>query len=262
MSFMHHPIVEPDLNNYNCLVASQAPHLSDRYRHVPTIDVVKEIRNHGFKVTEVRGSKPKSNAGSHGFHTVRFRQEFGVREVGGCYPELLLGNSHDGSSQCRLSVALFRVACSNGLVTGTHGDFVYGLTHIGKVGEEILKIVNDVGAKVPVLEEKIARWSEKNISEASQLEFAVRAAALRFGSSSPEGLAPQLLDPRRFEDAGSSVWKVYNRIQENLTYGGAAYSRPTKKGGVRKMRSRVLNAPSRVLKVNQGLWDLAEEFAS
>jgi hypothetical protein len=65
-----------------------------------------------------------------------------------------------------------------------------------------------------------------------------------------------LLTPKRIEDEGNDLWKVFNVVQENFVRGGVEMSSP--KG--RKSRTRGLQNILAVNKVNTRLWELAEEM--
>jgi len=65
-----------------------------------------------------------------------------------------------------------------------------------------------------------------------------------------------LLNARREEDSGGELWKVLNRVQENLVKGGITYR--TKKG--RQMTSRGITGATPLVQINERLWQLAEEY--
>ena len=69
----------------------------------------------------------------------------------------------------------------------------------------------------------------------------------------PEGL----LRVRRTEDAGQSLWAVFNRVQENALRGGlVGFS-----AAGQNIVSRPLRSPIADTRFNTDLWRLAEEFA-
>ena len=64
-----------------------------------------------------------------------------------------------------------------------------------------------------------------------------------------------ILSVSRAEDEGNDLWKVYNRIQENLINGN--YEIKTKKGS-RKGSS--IKSIDNGIKINEGLWNLAKSY--
>ena len=61
----------------------------------------------------------------------------------------------------------------------------------------------------------------------------------------------KILETRRFDDRGDSLWQVFNRVQENLIRGGQKdYSRHT--------RTRPVTGLAEDIRLNKSLWHLAE----
>jgi hypothetical protein len=91
--------------------------MSGRYRFVPTIRVVEKLRGEGF--FPVNASQGRTRIpGKKDFtrHMIRFRQDNKKMLVGQELPEVVLLNSHDGSSAYSLMAGVFRLICSNGMV--------------------------------------------------------------------------------------------------------------------------------------------------
>ncbi len=88
-------------------------HMSDRYRFVPTIEVVDLLRDRGFQ--PVRAQQSRSRIEGKGAFTERlihFRNEslIDAPGVGEEIPELVLVNSHDGTSSYQLIAGIFRLS--------------------------------------------------------------------------------------------------------------------------------------------------------
>ena len=66
----------------------------------------------------------------------------------------------------------------------------------------------------------------------------------------------ELLAVERPEDAGDSLWTVFNRVQEKLVTGKFCY-----KMGAKLRKARAIKNFNQDLKLNEQLWELAEEFA-
>lgn len=90
---------------------------SDRYSYIPTLDLIDGMRSEGFlpvKVTQA-GTRDQDKKG-FGKHLIRFRRhdQLDASEA----REVVLLNSHDGSSGFRLMAGVYRLVCSNGLIIG------------------------------------------------------------------------------------------------------------------------------------------------
>jgi len=68
--------------------------------------------------------------------------------------------------------------------------------------------------------------------------------------------ADQLIEARRREDAGNSLWDLLQRVQENVMKGGLRGR--TAQG--RRMRTREIASIDRGVALNRALWVLAEEM--
>ena len=66
----------------------------------------------------------------------------------------------------------------------------------------------------------------------------------------------QVIQARRPEDLGHSLWTVYQRTQENLTQGGL----PGRSALGRRMRTRAIGSIDRDVSLNRALWTLAEQM--
>ena len=100
----------------------------------------------------------------------------------------------------------------------------------------------------------VHEFRNTDMDKGRQISFAADARQLRWGKDST--VAPQdLLQSRRREDDGSDLWSIYNRVQENLMRGG--FSSPTSRRRVREISNIKLSNS-----INEGLWDLAEQYVS
>ena len=91
--------------------------------------------------------------------------------------------------------------------------------------------------------------------------FATAALALRFGERT-EGQPPapvtaeQLIEARRPEDLGHSLWTSMNRLQENMQRGG----QPGRSVQGRRIQPRPIGSIDRSVSLNRARWILAEEM--
>ena len=91
--------------------------------------------------------------------------------------------------------------------------------------------------------------------------FATAALALRYGERT-EGQPPapitaeQLMELRRPEDVGHTVWAGFQRVQENMLRGGQTGR--TAQG--RRIQTRAVGSIDRSVNLNRAWWILAEEM--
>jgi hypothetical protein len=235
----------------------------ERYRFVPTIEVVNALRDEGFNPVKATASRAKTDDGiDYVKHSIRFRREQDmntkIAKVGGVLPEIALTNSHNGTTSFIVDPALLRLVCSNGLiVSDSQGSLRYrhggkdDLT--GRVLEGVFSIVEDF----PLIADNIERWSGIQLDYEQRRAFARSALPLRFEEN--DGVQPEhLLAPRRFGDHKTDLFTTYNVVQENMIRGGLAMSR-SEKG--RRRTTREIKSVDRDLKLNRALWMLADEMS-
>ena len=240
---------------------------SERYTHIPTFTVMQGLAKEGFLPVAARQSSPRDGT-RHAFakHMVRFRRpDHGYAAVGDVLPEIVLVNSHDGTSSYNLMAGLFRLACLNGLVVEA-GEIAS--VRVGHKGDVVAQVID--GAYT-VLDESVRaleaprEWSRLRLSGPEQQKFADHSHALRFSDgegSIATAIEPrQLLVPRRRDDTADDLWRTFNVVQENAIRGGlSAWSRDANNRR-RRTTSRAVAGIDQDVKLNRALWALAAKMA-
>jgi hypothetical protein len=237
--------------------------LSDHYTQIPTIQVVEDMRKLGWEPVKAIGVKARKGGNSAiKKHLVKFRNEgvYMADKDGNVdsYIEILLTNSHDGSSTFRFEVGIFRLICSNGLVIKDKDMGTLKIRHQGYDFETLRSLIHTMVERLPDVVGRINKFNEIEITDEMANVFAARAAQLRFGDNLGKIDADQLLLVERKEDAGMSMWAVLNRVQEKLVNGGFAYQ--NEKGKSRK--ARALKNFTQNIEFNSELWELADQYVS
>jgi hypothetical protein len=185
---------------------------------------------------------------------VRLRPRFETVQLRDSVAELVFLNSHDGTSAYHLRMGLFRVVCTNGLIVSRGAFPAYCVSHRENIVDEVIAGALKVAERFESLAAQVERMEQRRLLKDEQLTLAERALALRFPEPAQSGMPPsQLLICRRVEDAGDDLWRVYNRLQENLIRGGL--SRRSATG--RLTRTRAITSIRRDVELNGKLWDLA-----
>lgn len=238
-------------------IFADAPHesRSDRYAYIPTVAVLTELRKEGFQPFMVTQTRVR-NTERRDFtkHMIRLRHS-GQINTRGEANEIILLNSHDGSSSYQMLAGMFRFVCSNGLVCGeTVADV--RVPHKGDVAGLVVEGAYRVLGGFDRARE--SRELMRDITlEAGEAEVFARAA-LSLKYDDPDKPAPvtetQILLPRRAEDRCSDLWSVFNRTQENLTKGGLS---GRSANGIRQ-KTRPVQGIDQNIKLNRALWLLAD----
>jgi hypothetical protein len=233
---------------------------SERYTYIPTREVLAGLAREGFEPYEVRqggsGDLEKRNFTKH---LIRMRQRGDVM-VGDSFREIILINSHDGTSSYQLMAGMFRMVCSNGLIVG-QGDLQgVRIPHKGDIVSQVIdgayRIVEDT--KQAAIAAQDMRQIE--LKPAEQDAFAEAAAQLRWDDASP--VQPrQLLAPRRRDDIGSDLWRTFNRVQESLVAGGVNYTQRDDRGrAVARRETRPVQNIDGNVSLNRALWTLSQRM--
>jgi hypothetical protein len=236
--------------------ASAYEGMSSRYTFIPTERVLAGLINVGFVPVDARQTRTRSKSPIHARHIVRLRRRFETVQLNDSVLEVLFLNSHDGTSAYQLRIGIFRVVCTNGLIVSRSAFPTQCVRHRGNIVDQVVIGALQMTEKFESLAARIEHMEQRRLPKDEQISFAERALELRYPKGAASGLEPaQLLTARRAEDVGDDLWRVTNRIQENLLRGGLM--RRTLTG--RLMRTRSITAIAQDVRINSGLWDLAME---
>jgi hypothetical protein len=82
----------------------------------------------------------------------------------------------------------------------------------------------------------------------------------RYGQDELFPITPQqLLEDRRPEDKGPSLWKTFNRIEENMMRGGLITNNPASK---RVTKTREIKGITENVRLEKAMWFLSEFMAN
>ena len=166
-----------------------------------------------------------------------------------------------GTTRARgASLLLLRFVCCNGLVCGTVANDIR-VPHKGNIQHDVIEGAFRVLQDFQLVDGSVEAMKALDLKQDEERALATAALALRFGEAG-DGQRPapvsvdQLTHVRRPEDAGSSLWNAFQRIQENAIRGGLEAR--TVNG--RRMRTREVSSIDRGVSLNRALWVLAEEM--
>ena len=228
--------------------------LSASYTFVPTARVLDALCQAGFIPVEARQTRSRATSPLHARHLIRLRRRLETVSLRESVPELLLLNSHDGTSAYQLRVGIFRAVCTNGLIVSVGVFPACRVLHRGDVVDQLVRGALEMSERFGVLATMVERMERTLLDEPARLDLAAAALALRFPKDAPGTVTPSdVLKPRRQEDNGNDLWRTYNVLQEALTRGGIV----RRSARNRLTRTRRITGIRQDLGLNSALWDLA-----
>ncbi|EEZ9813071.1 DUF945 domain-containing protein [Escherichia coli O25] len=225
---------------------------SEHYAYIPTITVLENLQQEGFQpffACQTRVRDP----GRRGYtkHMLRLRR---AGEINGEHvPEIILLNSHDGTSSYQMLPGYFRLVCQNGCVCGQSLGEVR-VPHRGNVVDRVIEGAYEVVGVFDRIEEKRDAMQSLVLPPPARQALAQAALTYRYGDEHQPVTTADILTPRRREDYGKDLWSAYQTIQENMLKGGI--SGRSAKG--KRIHTRAIHSIDTDIKLNRALWVMAE----
>lgn len=241
---------------------------SSHYTYIPTVNVIEGMMKAGFMPFYAGQSKSRVEGKSEFTkHMIRFRREGGeLAQVGDSIPEVILINSHDGSSAYHLIAGLYRKVCMNGLAVSEGTVSSLNIAHKGDIVDRVIEGSIEIIDNTAGVLETVKEWQGLALTSGEQTAYAEAAHVLRFGDAEGKAATPiqpaQLLNARRSDDAANSLWHTFNRVQENAIRGGLrGFKRDERGFRTRRVSTRPVVGIDQNVKLNRALWTLTEQMA-
>ena len=228
---------------------------SERYTLIPTIDVLTQLRKEGFQpFMVVQAGVRREDRLDFTKHMIRLRHQSQIN--GAEANEIILVNSHDGSSSYQMLGGVYRFACHNGLVCGDTAQDLR-VQHRGDVVGQVIEGAYSILQDFDRVDACKGDMKALALEPGEQKAFARAALALRYeeGKTAPV-TEDQVLSPHRHEDGAGNLWTTLNVLQENLVRGGLQGRNA--KGN--RTKTRPIQGIDQNVQLNRGLWVLAEEM--
>ncbi|EDU8782158.1 DUF945 domain-containing protein [Salmonella enterica subsp. enterica] len=250
------PLTHEELMQYTPSVFGEDKHTSrsEKYSYIPTITLLENLRREGFEPFFACQSRVRDpGKREHTKHLLRLRRAGQI--TGQQVPEIIILNSHDGSSSYQLLPGYFRQVCTNSLVCGqSFGEI--RVPHRGDIAEKVIEGAYDVLGVFDQVEEKREAMQSLLLPPPAQQALAKAALTYRFGEEHQPVTTAQVLTPRRREDYGQDLWTVWNTLQENLLKGGL----PGRTAQGKRTHTRAINGIDGDVRLNRALWVMAEQM--
>jgi hypothetical protein len=233
--------------------AQPSPIVGPNYVFLSTEQAHAVLADFGFFESRYKQSKGQG----YQKHVSIFERETDSDEDGRF--NLMLLNSHNGTSSLRLEAGYFRVLCENQLV---HGKVGVRIPHRGQALDRFGEAIPLVLQQMQAFKETKALLRDRILDADAQLELADYALQIR--GINTDGLdelsavrnLQNVLTSRRSADRGPSAWHRFNVVQENIIKGGVRLFQ-----GEHYRMLRPITAAERLLDVNHRLTQKAVELA-
>jgi Domain of unknown function (DUF932) len=265
-----HALSEDDMRRLApSIFATEAHHSrSDRFRPIPTIEVLRGLEREGFSVVGAKQCIARlDDRRNFTKHAVRLRRlNDGTKyQVGDTVFEIMLKNANDGSAAYDLLAGLFRIRCLNSLVSQTDDMESLRVRHSGDVAH---KVIEGTYRVLDTAEQSLKApqdWPLITLNRDEQNTFAEVAHELRFADADGNVNTPikpqQLLIARRTGDQASDLWTTFNVVQENSIRGGLTAMGRDVNNRPRRVTTRGVNGIDQDVKLNRALFTLASKMA-
>jgi hypothetical protein len=236
------------------------PDVSDKYLFVNTETIIDDLEKLGWLPVQAVQRKARKKEGTiFSKHMVSFQNPnimITSKDGDDAFPRILLTNSHDGMQAFKFSVGIFRLVCSNGLVVADEQFSDFKIKHKGYSFEELRNVVRQAVEDLPNRVQVMNDMKNRILTQEEKNQLALNAMLVRAGVKTLEYDAEtieEILEPKRSEDKGDDLWRVFNVIQEKITQGDfhAALA------GAKVRKVRKIKSFEKDMKVNKELFKLA-----
>ena len=254
-----------------------SPKMKQSYGFTSSKDILMSFADHGWHpVSTQYGKSVRQDKQGYQKHLVKLENDKyssidGLSNNNNSKPQLVLLNSHDGSSSLQLFWGLIRMACLNGIISG-NAVSSFRLIHSQSITKRLPDAIEYMLSNFNTFTDQIKTLQSLKFSNAAENEFIQSVYNARL-SNVGKLLAvdynlPGLL---RQEDNGQDAYTIFNRVQEVLIKGGIQYSaernRLDSQGRVIEKyvvdtRTRRLSSVPQQVKLNQFVYDKALALAN
>lgn len=247
----------------SALATHASPRMSGRYGFVPTNEIVDAFSRDGWVLTKGAEAKVR-NLDRQGMqrHLLRFAHESQLQHSVRERIETILVNSHDGTSSLQIGAGIFRMACANGIVVADSTVASIRLGHHKLEMDTVLSSAHTILGQAQKVSEVIECWKNTKISREDAFHLAEQGIKLRWPDAETQPISPNVaLGVNRLADVGDDLWRVFNRVQENVIRGGQHDNSRMTAFGKRFRATRSVKSLTEDVRINKGLWAIASSFA-
>jgi hypothetical protein len=233
---------------------------SEKYSHIPTYQIIEDMKVLGWEVVDVKEVKARKNVGFQK-HLVVFRNNDIVidgKDGDTVFPQILLTNSSDGKNAFTFRAGLFRLVCENGLVISTQDFANMRIRHYGYKFEDLKSTITNIVEKLPLTVASMNKFKQIQLNKKQIIKLAKEALNIRFGEVEMNRITVdwnEFVKPTRREDEGTDLWSVFNVVQEKVLEGDFNYVAGNKSRKARKIKNF-----NQDMELNSRLYELATTY--
>lgn len=241
------------LTQVNALTATApSERVSSKYRFISSGQFVEDMRLNGWDLVNTV-NRTRTGLGKH---AMRFRNPE-LKLKSGDFLDIVVLNSHDGTSSFQLSLGIYRLVCANGLVIGKDIVQPIFIRHVGYAAEKVKTAIAALLEQAEKVNSLVDRLQARVLTMEEHTAFVNAALQIR-GLEPHKVVADQLWAPRRKEDAGLNAWAVFNKVQEYCLHG----FRYTDLEEHRLKTARRITGAKPQIDVNKALFDAITKVAA
>lgn len=175
------PLTMEQIRNVTPSVFAEQKHhsRSARYSYIPTSEILSNLQREGFEpFAAFQGGSRDDEKKGFTKHLIRLRymgEQALAHPTDHTVSEIVLMNSHDGTSSYRMMGGQFRMVCSNGLIIADGTMQEIRVKHTGDVSREVIDGCITILENAPRAAQSIQEMREISLSEPEQAIFS-RAA--------------------------------------------------------------------------------------
>lgn len=258
------PLTNEQLKQVAPSIFSEAPieGVSDKYAFVPTHSILDTFRDAGYYPIMASESKVR-NDNNQGYqkHIIQFRNIDNLLrpDANEEYADIVLTNSHNRTSSFIVDLAFFRIVCANMMVVPSHTFNHHSIIHSGFNIDKVTKAIDEVTSYMPKIKDEISMFKNITLNPLEQHSLARAAIDIRFDKDVHTVDSNEFLKVNREEDQDSSLWTVFNRVQEAMIRGGAKGSNNNTS---KSFTSKAITSIDASLKLNKELFSTVQKIAS
>lgn len=207
------------------------PSLKPTYGFASTSDLIARFEAKGWQVDKIDVLQPRKQE-RVGFqrHLVRLNHPDhtsipGLSNDNKSRPQLILLNSHDGTTALRVFVGLLRIACLNGIIAGTAlNDFK--AVHSKNIMIKLDNGIDELTEHLPRLFNQVQQLSSAFLTDDQLTKLVLIAVNARLARVNNVHTIryEDAWQANRPEDTGRDAFTMLNRVQEKVIRGGIRYS--------------------------------------
>lgn len=237
---------------------SPDPRMSANYGFTNTYELLKFIEPRGYVVDSVQ----QTGRGPFAKVMVKMHHRESVR-LNGDRAQLVLLDSHNGTSAIKLMLGFYRLICSNGMIVG-NTLFEHSLRHNQPdVQAQLMLSVLEADKVMPRITNIVSELQSRDARDTVGFSnFIDRVAMARLYNHIEEpsfrhrvnAMRGTLTQRRRIEDRSDDLWTAVNVIQENALRGVSYYY------DGKMVHLREIKAIDAQVKLNREIWNAAQEL--